>query len=377
MIIGIDITMLVYTGSGVANYTYNLVKNLLEIDKKNKYRLFYSSLRRPKNFYYLDKLRSLGASVYEWPIPPSVLEFLWGKSHLVPIEMFTGKVDVFYTSDYLRPPLMMGTKGITTVHDLIWKLYPDLHERRIIEAHERKLQKIIKYRDTVVVDSSNTKNDLLRLYPQFDKRNIRVIYPGVRNDMAPIEDKQKIEKILSKYFAGFSIANTKYLLYVGAIEPRKNLDIAIRAFHKLTTDHQSLVTNFLIAGKMGWKNESIYKLVHDLKLEDRVKFIGFVEDADLPYLYSGAKLLIYLSSYEGFGLPPLEALACGTKVLAGDNSSMKETIDEKYLVDIKNEAAVTDKMTTLLADKSEVDWKKIKNKFSWKKAAREFLKILA
>ena len=139
MIIGVDVTMLVYAGSGVANYTYNLVKALLEIDKKNEYRLFYSSFRRPKNFYYLDKLKKAGGKIYNFRFPPSLLKLWWSRFHVIPVEWFIGKVDVFFSSDFLRPPLLLGTKGITTVHDLTWKIYPQFHEQRIIDAHPIKL----------------------------------------------------------------------------------------------------------------------------------------------------------------------------------------------------------------------------------------------
>jgi len=122
MKIGIDITMLVYTGSGVANYTFNLVKNLLKIDKENEYRLFYSSFRRPKNFYYLNELKRLGGKIYEYRFPPTLLQLWWSKLNIIPVEWFIGKVDAYFSSDFLRPPLLKGTKGITTVHDLTWKI---------------------------------------------------------------------------------------------------------------------------------------------------------------------------------------------------------------------------------------------------------------
>lgn len=376
MKIGVDITMLVYTGSGVANYTFNLIKNLLLIDKKNEYRLFYSSLRRPKNFYYLEELKKLGGKIYNYRFPPTLLELWWSKLHIIPVEWFIGKVDIYFSSDFYRPPLLKGTKGITTVHDLIWKLYPDFHVKRIIDAHDKKLEETIKHQDIILVDSKNSEIDLIKYYPDVDKTKIKILYPGIRDDVQPIKDKSKIEKAIKKYFPQFSIKNDKYLLYVGAIEPRKNLDKAILAFQKILRTDPKLISHFLIIGRMGWKNEKIFNLVKDLHLEKKVKFLGFVQDNDLPYFLSGAKLLLYLSSYEGFGLPPLEALACGTKVLAGNNSSMKEVIDEKYLVDVDNSQAVILKIKELLNDSSLVDWKNIKEKFSWRRSAQEFLKII-
>src|SRR3989338_943686 len=200
MTIGIDISMLVYQGSGVANYTYNMVKNLLKIDKKNQYRLFYSSLRRPKDFTLLEEFRQLGAKVYEYRLPPSLLRFLWGRYDLLSVEWLIGRVDIFYSSDFLRPPLAAKTRGITTVHDLTWKIYPQYHTETVIKAHERKIEKTIKHSDTIITDSENTKKDLIKYFPEVLKKNkIHVVYPGVNERFRPISDQQKIYEVLSKF----------------------------------------------------------------------------------------------------------------------------------------------------------------------------------
>ena len=384
MKIGIDITMLVYAGSGVANYTFNLVKTLLEIDKKNEYRLFYSSFRRPKNFYYLDQLKKLGGKIYDFPFPPSLLKIIWGKFNIIPIELFTGKVDVFFFSDFLRPPLLKGTKGLTTVHDLTWKLFPEYHTKDVIEAHQKKLEKTIEFGDTIIVDSENTKNDLLKLYPQTKPNKINVIYPGIGNEFKPNDNKQKLTDILKKYNTiatnHYSLATNHYLLYVGAIEPRKNLTLATEIFSQLiktTNDNLPTTTlQFIIVGRAGWKNEDVFRSIKQLGLEDRVIFTGFVEDEDLPYLYRGARLTVYLSSYEGFGLPPIESLACGTPVIAGDNSSMRETIDKKFLVDVTDKNKILEKMKYLLSNKIKINANEIQERFNWRESARKFLKII-
>ena len=384
MKIGIDITMLVYAGSGVANYTFNLVKTLLEIDKKNEYRLFYSSFRRPKNFYYLDQLKKLGGKIYDFPFPPSLLKIIWGKFNIIPIELFTGKVDVFFFSDFLRPPLLKGTKGLTTVHDLTWKLFPEYHTKDVIEAHQKKLEKTIEFGDTIIVDSENTKNDLLKLYPQTKPNKINVIYPGIGNEFKPNDNKQKLTDILKKYNTittnHYSLATNHYLLYVGAIEPRKNLTLATEIFSQLiktTNDNLPTTTlQFIIVGRAGWKNEDVFRSIKQLGLEDRVIFTGFVEDEDLPYLYRGARLTVYLSSYEGFGLPPIESLACGTPVIAGDNSSMRETIDKKFLVDVTDKNKILEKMKYLLSNKTNTNSNEIQERFDWRVSARKFLKII-
>jgi len=374
MIIGVDVTMLVYAGSGVANYTFNLVKSLLEIDKKNEYRLFYSSFRRPKNFYYLDVLEKLGGKVYAFRFPPSLLQIWWSKFNIIPVEWFIGKVDAYFSSDFLRPPLLKGTKGVTTVHDLTWKIFPQYHELRIIKAHAIKLKKTIKYRDIVLTDSLSTKRDVSKYFPEINKEKIHVVYPGIGKEFRPIDDKEKIGNVLKKYNID---PGNRFLLYVGAIEPRKNLVLSINVFNELIKDQDFSDFKFVIAGRAGWKNENVFGSIKKLGLEKKVKFTGFVEDEDLPYLYNAAKLTVYLSAYEGFGLPPLESLACGTKVIAGNNSSLCETIDKEFLVDISNQGKILEKMKDILRSQIKIDSKEIQDKFNWKQAAKKFLDIIS
>lgn len=381
MKIGIDISMLVYQGSGVANYTYNLVKHLLKYDKENEYRLFYSSFRRPKNFYYLDQFRKLGAKVYDYRFPPSFLKLVWGKHHLLPVEWIIGKVDVFHSSDFLRPPLLQGTKGITTIHDLTWKIFPQYHTDEIVKGHERKLKKTIEYKDIIIVDSQNTKKDLLKYYPSIQKTNtIQVIYPGIDERFKVIKDQKKIIDVLKKYHVlpttsyQQPITIPNFLLYVGAIEPRKNLIKAIEVFHQLVTSHQQLVINFYIVGRAGWKNEEVFQSIKRLKLEDKVRFVGYVEDDDLVYFYNACKIFIYLSKYEGFGLPPLEALACGTKIIVGKNSSLQEILPKKYLVDVNDQNKILKKLKELIFDKGPVFFQR--EKFLWRNYLFAFCKLI-
>ncbi|MBU0619013.1 glycosyltransferase family 4 protein [Patescibacteria group bacterium] len=308
MRIGIDVSMLVYAGSGVASYTFNLVKGLLQIDNQNQYCLFYSSLRRPKNFYYLDELKQLGAKVYSYRLPPTLLRLLWNRWHLLPVEWLIGKVDIWHSSDYLRPPLLSGTQAVTTLHDLTWQIFPEYHTQDVIIAHQKKMAKTLTYNDMILADSEQTKADFIQHYPQ--AKNKIILAPlGVDELFFKKWPDKAIGKALEKY-----AIKPPYLLYVGAIEPRKNIDILIKAFNLVIKKQPEL--SLVLAGRAGWKNEQVFAAVTRLNLKDKVKFIGFVEDRDLPLVYQGAKLFVYPSSYEGFGLPPLESLAAGTPVVA-------------------------------------------------------------
>ena len=363
--------MLVYQGSGVANYTYNLVKHLLEYDKENEYRLFYSSFRRPKEVVKkLQELKKLGAKIFDYPFPPWFLKFIWNKFHFFPVEWFIGRVDIFHCSDFLRPPLLKGTKGITTIHDLTWKIFPQFHTDKIVKGHEEKLEKTIKYKDAIIVDSQNTKKDLINYYPNIQKTNyINVIYPGIDERFRIIKNKKKILEILKKYKVEYY---SNFLLYVGAIEPRKNLTTAIKIFHQLVTSHQQLVANFYIVGRAGWKNEEVFQLIKRLKLKDKVKFIGFVKDEDLVYFYNACKVFIYLSKYEGFGLPPLEAAACGRPTLLYNNSSLSEIFKKGYPYAKEGKELVTLKKFM----NEDLNLGTFTYDFSWKKYCQDFLKIL-
>ena len=373
MKIGIDITSLAYRGFGVTNYTYNLVKELLMIDKTNDYHLFYSSFHDSKNFSYLDEFKRLGATVHKYNIPLPVLQFLWIKFELFPVEWLIGKMDVFYFSDFSRSPLLSGTKGITTIHDLVWKIYPQYHEQEIINAHSIKLEKTINHGDTIIVDSMSTKKDLTKYFPKINKEKIQVVYPGIGGQFKLKDKDKELKNILEKYRINFE---DKFLLYVGAIEPRKNLVLAINIFNELIKDDKFSDFKFIITGRAGWKNENVYQSIKQLGLENKVRFTGFVVDEDLPYLYNAASLTVYLSAYEGFGLPPLESLACGTKVIVGNNSSLTETIDKELLVDFSDKNKILEKMKYLLSNKIRINSKEIQDRFNWKKSAKQFLDII-
>lgn len=368
MIVGIDLSMLVYQGSGVATYTFNAAKALLTYDHENEYVFFYASLRRPAHFTYLAELKKLGATIIEVPIPSRLLRLIWNRFHLLPVEWFIGKVDVFFSSDYLRPPLLPGTKGMTTVHDLIWHKFPQFHTEDIITSHARKMAKLVQYGDTILVDSQSSLSDLHTIYPEIPLSHIHVVYPGVDDRFSP-KSPAKVKQVLAKY----SLPPDPYLIYIGAIEPRKNLDLAIRVFSDLIKRPPYTQFNFIIAGRAGWKNQHIRALVKKLKLSTRVLFPGFVEEGDIPALYAGAKVCLYLSSYEGFGLPPLEAAKSGTPTLLYRNSSLKEIFPATYPYAKEGSELAT--LIRLIATGRALPLSDYAQKFSWKLFAEEFVKI--
>ncbi len=373
MKIGIDITTLAFQGFGVTNFTYNLVRNLLVIDKTNEYHLFYSSFHKSKNSLFLEEFKKLGAAVHKYNIPLVVLQIFWGKFDIFPVEWLIGKMDLFYFSDFLRPPLLPKTRGVTTIHDLVWKMYSQFHEDWIVKNHEIKIRKTIQNKDIITTDSFCTKHDLIKYYPEINPKKIKVVYPGIGEKFKPTSNKQKIKNILKKYGINYP---SNFLLYVGAVEPRKNLVRSIEVFSDLIKSSKFFDFNFIITGRAGWKNKNVFQVIKRLRLENKVRFTGYVADEDLPYFYSAASLTVYLSFYEGFGLPPLESLACGTKVIAGDNSSLKEIVDKKFLVNVNDRNKILKKMKYLLENNIEAESAMIRKRFDWKESAKKFLEII-
>lgn len=171
MRIGIDISQIAHEGTGVATYVRRMVDTLLKLDKKNEYVLFGASLRKQHVF----KEYAERAKLVVVPIPPTLLSFLWNTLHIVPIETFTGPLDVFWSSDWTQPPLAKA-KGVTTIHDLIALKFPNETDRGIVATHKRRLAWVKKEVQAVFCDSESTKKDVMQLLGIY---NVHVIYPGI------------------------------------------------------------------------------------------------------------------------------------------------------------------------------------------------------
>ncbi len=340
MKIGIDISQIVYAGTGVATYTRNLVTSLLAIDKKNEYILFGSTLRRQKD------LKKFTKNV--WPLPPTFLDILWNRLHVLPIETFIGKLDVFHSSDWTQPPTK--AKKVSTIHDLIVYKYPESSHPQIIATQKRRLNWVKKECDLIIVDSLSTKKDCQEILGIQESR-LRVIYPAVSEGFKP-QSNAKVSAILRKYNL-----RPDYILAVGTREPRKNLQRVVAAAQK-TNSH------LVIAGKFGWGE--------DIK---GAQPLGYVPQEDLPALYCGAKCLVYPSLYEGFGIPVLEALACGCPVVTSKTGSLLEVAgDAAFYVNPESVEDIVEKLEVVdqsLVKKGLVQAKK----FSWEKTAKETLRV--
>jgi len=356
MRIGIDISQIVY-GTGVSFYTRSLVKNLLRIDSENKYCLFAGVLRNKKPLLkniqefeaYGDKYKT---KIY--PFSPSISDLIFNKIHFLPIELFTGKIDIFHSSDWAQPKT--NCFNVTTIHDLAPIIHPNLSERNIIEVHKRRLKRIFAEIDRVIVPSKATRDELLRL--GYDSNKIRVIYeaPGEDFNKRSLEEVNKVKKSLK--------IRGKYILAVG-VGKRKNTKGILKGFD-LSRAGKDI--NLVIVGDP--ENEHSQKR--------GVLYTGMLNDDRLASLYSGAEALVFPSFYEGFGLPILQAFACECPVVTSNLSSMVEIASNAaVLVDPHNTSSIAEGIVKALKGPKGLIQKGIKRvkDFSWEKAARETLAI--
>ncbi|MBI2617078.1 glycosyltransferase family 4 protein [Candidatus Gottesmanbacteria bacterium] len=371
MKIAIDISQIVYQGSGVATYTRNLISSLLSVDKKNEYILFgvaFHQMNILEQFHSEMKKIHNGVSKKFIFLPPSVINFVWNSLHILPVDIFLPDIDIFHSSDWIQPP----TKAvkITTVHDVIPLKYPETSSQYIVDTQKKRLGWVQKEVDCIISDSYSTKEDITRILKVSDTI-VHVIYPGVSNDFQP-QSKQEIERVKQKY----SLFDD-YVLSVGIVEPRKNLKTLIAAF--LEFERHPLIKamrkplELVIVGNPGWGEK--------ISSSKYVRTLGFVEQRDLPALFSGARVFVYPSLYEGFGLPILEAMACGCPVIASNRGSLKELVkDHALIIDPTDSVEISQKLVQLIVD-SDLRTNLIKDtsgyvaRFNWNSHARKVIHL--
>ncbi|MEW6094915.1 MAG: glycosyltransferase family 1 protein [bacterium] len=374
MRIGIDVRRIVFQQmiGGLAVYPYNLVKHLANIDKENEYILLHSFIR-PRNYRFIRDLETPNFKNRVFRCRAQFLEdWLWEKLHL-PIEVIMGKVDVFHQTIPPFPPQLFG-KSIVTLYDLGPKRFPNLLPDKWVSKFEHNILITLKKVDFIISISHHSKNYIIESL-KIPEERIRVIYLGVSEKYHPINDKNILHNIQKKYNI-----DRKYILYVGNLEPHKNILRLIEAFYELK-NNTNCEYNLVIVGKKSGLYEEIFKKVKELKLEKDVIFTNEVPEEDLPSLYSGAEVFVLPSLTEGFGLPAVEAMACGTPVIGSNTTSIPEIVkDAGILVNPLNVAEITQAMEQVLSNttlQNELRKKGIQRAkfFSWDKTAQETLEI--
>jgi glycosyltransferase involved in cell wall biosynthesis len=375
--------------TGTENYSYNLLKALSEIDKRNTYVVYLRSIGIqvlavkgwPKNFKF---------KIINWPR-------FWTQLGLAK-QTLTDNLDVLFIPSHTLPLIRRpGLKTIVTVHDLGSEYLPTMHQlkQRLYLSLMQKYQ--LKTATKLIAVSNSTRDDLVKKVG-IEVGKVEVVYEGYDR----ILFKPIIGDTLVSTLRHYGLQMQNYFLFVGTVQPRKNLERVIRAFGNFIKNHESRimnqgrnkkdhnskfiihnsVRNLVIAGSKGWLSDEIYQLPKDLGIEKRVKFLGYVPDKNLPGLYSGARALIFPSLFEGFGLPIIEAQACNCPVITSNISSMPEIASKGAL--FVNPYSIDD----IVKRMNEVQSSNLKvqrlinagmenvKRFSWEKAARETISIL-
>jgi len=319
MRVGLDVTAAVRQGGGIGRYVRELLRALAELDQTNDYQLLITSRARPHPLPPLPanfRLRAI-------PIEDVWFARLWHRAQVpLPVNWLTGQIDLFHSPDFTLPPVSVGTRTVLTVHDLTFRRDPESATPELRQYLERVVPRSVAHADHILADSVSTHDDLIELY-HAPSEKISVLYSGVNDTFRPITDETALRQVRVKYRLG----SEPFILAVGTLQPRKNFARLIQALAQLPDREVKLV----LAGGRGWLYESIFAEVERLQLQTRVVFPGFVEDADLPALYSAARVLAYPSLYEGFGLPILEAMACGTPVVTSNVSCLPEVAGDAAL----------------------------------------------
>ncbi len=374
MRIAIDYTAAIRQGAGIGNYVRNLVDAMLAQDPRNQYTLLTSGHPTPGHpFPKADNVR--GRSII---IPDRYLNILWYRWRLpLHATLFTGMVDIYHGPDFVLPPINGKVRKVVTVHDLAFLEHPEYAIPQLAAYLNKVVPEAVASADVVATVSQATSQTLIE-YFKTPREKITIIPNGIRSYFRRITDP--ILLAATRYKFGLK---HPLVLGVGTLEPRKNHPGLIKAFHKA----QSAATKkqrpamLALAGGPGWLYDETQQLIAKLKLENKVRFLGRVTELELITLYSMADVFVFPSFYEGFGVPPIEAMACGAPVITSNSSSLPEVVgDAALLIDPHNTGELARAILQVLENEQLRDELCQKGyaraqHFTWPKSASKMLSV--
>ncbi|MBI2953590.1 MAG: glycosyltransferase family 4 protein [Chloroflexi bacterium] len=373
MRIGIDYTAAVNQGAGIGRFVRGLIDSLASLDHNNEYVLFYSYRGQDKPTVPVASHPNFRECAV--PISNRLLTIIWHRLGIpIPVELITGQVDVFHSPDFVLPPVRRAAK-VLTVHDLSFLLFPECAEEGLRSYLERAVPASVARANIITADSANTKNDLVCLLDASPDK-VEVVYGGVEDRFRPLNGNGEALSATRRKF-GLSYP---FILSVGVIEPRKNLKRLVEAY-ALLKSRAGFQHKLVIAGRKGWLYDAVFRRVEDLKLSKDVVFLGPIPDADLVALYNLADVFVYPSLYEGFGLPPLEAMACGTPVVSSNSSSLPEVVgDAGLMAPPEDVEAIADAIERVVFDSALANELRARGlvkakQFTWYRAAEKIMSV--
>lgn len=367
MRIGIDATALPLQPVGAGIYMINLVRALAAVNERDELVIFTHPAGR-KQMAVQESKRFRWAVVPDKSIPRRLLWEQIGLPRLV------GKMrlDLLHSLHYTRP-WRLPCRSVVTFHDMTFFLYPQLHTRSKQAFFPLTIRASARSADAIIAVSESTRADSIRLLGIPGEKIIATPL-GVDPAFRPIRDLESLDVVRQRYNLP-----DRFILYVGLVEPRKNLSGLIRAYRSALEG--GIAHRLVVVGRFGWSYQQVLDEIEALGLQERVQFTGYIPQADLPIVYNLASLFVYPTLYEGFGLPALEAMACGTPVVTSNVASLPEIIGEAgVLIPPGDQQALSQALQDVLSDPGLQTHLAIKgpqqaSQFTWERTARQTLQV--
>ncbi|MBC2581567.1 glycosyltransferase family 1 protein [Clostridium sp. DJ247] len=344
--------------AGIGQYGYNLIQSLT-----HKTNIDYT-------FFLQNHIRFNYKNVVYRKDYKNPYERMFDEQLIMPFKY--PKFDLVHFIDYSSPIMPIKTPFITTIHDLTFYKYPETFTKKSRKIKQTLTPISINRAAAIIAVSESTKKDIIEYFPQVEDK-IKVIYPG-KPDFKRIYDKEHIEYIKKIYGI-----EGNYILAVGTLEPRKNIVSLLKAFEKIYKKIKDI--KLVLVGNKGWLYEDIFTQASAAECFKNIVYTGYVDQEHITTLYSGAQMFVYPSLYEGFGLPPLEAMCCGVPVVVSNTSSLPEVVGDAgvycnpHSVDSISEAILRVLNNNEL--RKELTYKGLKQceKFSWEKTADSIIDL--
>ena len=366
MRIGFDATAIPALRAGAGNYIYHLIHALSQVDRENEYFVFAQKTQvqdlqvSNKNF-----------NVIAVPVHGRALRLLWEQVTL-PRYVRQLRLALLHSPHYTMP-LLAQVKSVVTFHDMTFFLFPHLHRLHYRVPFQNMIRWSADRADRIITVSDSTKHDTQRCL-NVSPQKLITIPLAASTEFRPVSEAEA-----ATFCERQRLEIRKYICFVGVLEPRKGISVLINAFAKLAKEFSDLT--LVIAGKKGWMYDDIVAAAKNLGLSERVRFLGYLDETDLICLINGAKVFVYPSLYEGFGIPVLEAMQCGTPVITTNVSSLPEVAgDAALLVGPNDSEALVQALRQVLTQPelakamSERGMARAKT-FEWKRTATETLSV--
>lgn len=307
--------------AGVGNYAFYLIKALQQKAVDFKMDVYLDSSARGL-FEDSKNMRFFGIG----PFKNSWERVSWEQLQS-PFQYARQKYDLIHFMDYQTPFIPVKTPHIVTIHDLCYHRYPQYFSTGSRWLKRLNTPRSIHRASAIITVSDFSRRELAELFPETVKKRIYVVNPGLKDSGSQPSDAVDERTVLARYGIQGS-----YVLYVGTLEPRKNITSLVRSMAALWNVGKLTSTHLVLAGGKGWIYENIFQTIHELGVSDKVVHTGYVNESDLPIVYRHAQAFVYPSYYEGFGMPPLEAMAQGTPVITSDQASLPEAVGDAALL---------------------------------------------